>query len=112
MSGYDAEARGDEYLYGDYSYGIRGVEYAEDNNLEVSGLDYGSYLNEKSRELNRELWGDDDKIYGGDNVGFASNQYLIGGDGDDIIRSGNLWAEANVYGNYGDDTIYGPNNWS
>ena len=101
VAGYDNEERGDEWLYGDYSYGERGVDYYYDNDLENTS-------NIASRRLNQELWGDDDKIYGGDNTEFDFDQYIVGGDGDDIIHQGNLWEDTTAYGSYGDDIIYGP----
>ena len=72
---------GNEYLFGDYKYG-------ED-------------------ALDKDLWGDDDIIYGG--YGDQENrQTIYGGDGSDEIHVGYAWRHAKTYGQTGDDTIYAP----
>ena len=70
---------GDEYIWGDYKYG-------EDN-------------------LDKDLWGDADKIYGGKGND-AGKQKIYGGDGADSIHQGKNWSEGLIYGQNGDDTIY------
>jgi Ca2+-binding RTX toxin-like protein len=71
----------DEYIYGDYKYG-------ED-------------------ALDKDLWGDDDVIIGG-NGNASKTQKIHGGDGDDQIRGGSQWKESYLYGENGDDTIQVP----
>ena len=72
---------GDVHIYGDYKYG-------ED-------------------ALDKDLWGDDDVIYGGyDNEAYGLT--IKAGDGDDIVHTGYKWDTANVHGQNGNDTIYLP----
>jgi Ca2+-binding RTX toxin-like protein len=71
-------AAGDEYIWGDYKYGA-------DN-------------------LDKDLWGDADRIYGG-NADGAYYQKIYAGDGDDYIKQGENWLYGLVYGETGDDTI-------
>ena len=67
-------AAGNEYIFGDYKYGA-------DN-------------------LDKDLWGDADIIYGGNGAynGDTLNQKIYGGDGDDIIHQGEDWIFGAVYG--------------
>jgi len=67
----------DEFLFGDFKYG--------------------------SDALDKDLWGDDDQIYGGYGDG-AADQYLYGGDGQDYIYGGHKWNESYVEGGNGNDT--------
>lgn len=69
---------GDEFIYGDYEYG--------------------------TDALDKDLWGDDDKIYGGNGTD-DYDQYIHGGDGDDYIALGDGWYDARVYGENGNDTF-------
>ena len=55
---------GDEWLFGDYKYG-------ED-------------------ALDKDLWGDDDFVYGGYGGG-DNSQYMYGGDGNDYLSAGYNW---------------------
>ena len=73
---------GDEYLFGDFKYGYGG-------------------------ELDKELWGDSDIIYGGFGDQMA-DQHIWAGDGDDLVHPGDNWKDQFVYGGYGDDQIYVP----
>jgi len=81
FSQYDEDifAAGNEYLFGDFKYGT-------DN-------------------LDKDLWGDDDIIYGGNDEG-SYNGYRYGGDGDDIIWTGDGWKESKSYGGNDDDTFH------
>ena len=72
-------AGGDEYIWGDYKYGA-------DN-------------------LDKDLWGDADTIYGGKGTP-AFKQKIYGGDGSDIIHQGPTWLTGVVAGGNGGDTIY------
>jgi len=72
---------GNEYLFGDFKYG-------ED-------------------ALDKDLWGDDDLMYGGYGAGTAT-QNMYGGDGADYIVSGHNWTNTKVEGGNGDDTYKAP----
>ena len=71
-------AGGGEYIYGDYKYGLDA--------------------------LDKDLWGDDDRIYGG-NGDQSSDQTIHGGDGDDYIALGHSWDDVDVFGGNGNDTF-------
>ena len=73
-----ALATGDEFIWGDYKYGA-------DN-------------------LDKDLWGDADIIYGGKGDG-SYYQKIYGGDGDDQIYQGFDWSKGVVLAGNGDDTI-------
>ena len=75
------DAAGDQRIYGDYKYG--------------------------ADALDKDLWGDADRIYGGRGDG-SYYQSIFAGDGDDYVVGGDNW-----YGSYidlgnGDDTIVVP----
>lgn len=70
---------GDEYLFGDFKYG--------------------------GDALDKDLWGDADIIYGGDNDQ-DDDQYIYGGDGDDTIYQGNSWYYGYIEAGNGNDDIY------
>ena len=55
--------------------------------------------------MDHDLWGDDDKMYGGVGDG-TKRQAFFAGDGDDLIVMGDNWAYGRAYGYTGDDTIY------
>ena len=72
---------GNEYLFGDFKYGLDA--------------------------LDKDLWGDDDLIYGGYGDG-AANQRMYGGDGADYISAGHNWAESYTEGGNGNDKYKAP----
>ena len=55
--------------------------------------------------MDHDLWGDDDKMYGGLGDG-SKRQAFFAGDGDDFIYMGDTWNLGRAYGYTGDDTIY------
>lgn len=78
---------GDEVLFGDYKYG--------------------------SDNLDKDLWGDADRIYGGHGTygSTESNnakQEIYGGDGDDYLSPGDSWYISTTYGENGNDTFKAP----
>lgn len=78
----------DEYLFGDFKYG--------------------------SDSLDKDLWGDDDRIYGrnifctGEECDRNGTQRLYGGDGDDYLKPGNNWTLSRSFGENGNDTFIAP----
>jgi hypothetical protein len=70
----------EQYLFGDYKYG-------ED-------------------ALDKDLWGDDDLIYGGNASAGTEKAWRYGGDGADSIHTGEGWAENISLGGNGDDKFY------
>jgi hypothetical protein len=79
--GTESNDGGNEFLYGDFKYG-------ED-------------------ALDKDLWGDDDLIYGGYGAGTAE-QKIYAGDGADYISTGHNWTVTYVEGGNGDDTYKAP----
>ena len=55
--------------------------------------------------MDKDLWGDADRIYGGkgDMTGI---QKIYGGDGDDYVSAGHSWLENEIYLGNGDDTVF------
>lgn len=70
----------EQWLFGDYKYG-------ED-------------------ALDKDLWGDDDLIYGGDGSDASKKAWRYGGDGADSIWTGGNWLENKSLGGNGDDKFY------
>ena len=69
----------EQYLFGDYKYG--------------------------DDALDKDLWGDDDLIYGGD-AEMSGKAWRYGGDGADSIWTGKNWAEMRSYGGNGADRFH------
>ena len=67
---------GDVYIYGDYKYG--------------------------ADALDKDLWGDDDIIYGGNEDTNSYDIEISAGDGDDIIHTGNGWVYGYIRGQNGE----------
>ena len=79
--GTDIDNEGNEYLFGDYKYG--------------------------PDALDKDLWGDADRIYGG--YGAGNNlQFIYAGDGDDYVVGGENWYGSLIELQNGDDTVVVP----
>ena len=79
--GITANAYGNEYLFGDYKYG--------------------------GDALDKDLWGDADRIYGGYGAG-SDLQFIYAGDGDDYVVGGENWYGSLIELQNGDDTVVVP----
>ena len=87
----------DLHIWGDWAYG-------PDDDPYNPALQYG-VMSDPNKD--HDLWGDDDKLYGGKGVG-SKSAYYWAGDGDDLIVMGDNWLNGKAYGMSGDDTIMLP----
>lgn len=101
---------GEQFLYGGSGKDVISTAwyYDRDGTTESSVNEkiYGDYKYGEDA-LDKDLWGDADRIYGGRGDG-AAEQRISAGDGDDYVKGGFNWMSSDLYLQNGDDTVFVP----